>query len=84
MAREALTDRPEVLTVDEAADVLRIGRSAAYRLARQWRATGGREGIPVITLGRTLRVPRQALEDLLAGEPPEATPTGEGPRLRSV
>jgi excisionase family DNA binding protein len=55
----------EVLTVEEAAAVLRIGRNAAYALARQWRATGGREGLPCIELGRTLRVPRTALQQLL-------------------
>jgi excisionase family DNA binding protein len=56
---------PDVLTVEEAAKVLRIGRGAAYELARQWRATGGREGLPVVTLGRSLRVPRAALRRLL-------------------
>jgi Helix-turn-helix domain len=55
----------EVLTVEEAAAILRISRNAAYVLARQWRVTGGREGIPCIELGRTLRVPRAALEHLL-------------------
>lgn len=64
-----LADLPEVLTVEEAAKVLRIGRGAAYELARQWRATGGRCGLPVITLGHRLRVPRAALERLLSGEP---------------
>ena len=57
----------EVLTVEEAADVLRISRNSAYALARQWRTTGGREGLPVIELGRNLRVPRARLERLLAG-----------------
>ena len=55
----------EVLTVEEAAGILRIGRNAAYALARQWRATGGREGLPCIELGRSLRVPRVALQQLL-------------------
>ena len=60
-------DQPEVLTVEEAAAVLRIGRSAAYALARRYRATGGREGLPVIELGRHLRVPRVGLVRLLNG-----------------
>lgn len=53
-----------MLTVEEAARVLRIGRGAAYELARQWRETGGRHGLPVVTL--SLRVPREALERMLA------------------
>jgi excisionase family DNA binding protein len=54
-----------VLTVEEAAEVLRIGRGTAYALARRFRDTGGREGLPVIVLGRSLRVPRAGLERLL-------------------
>lgn len=61
----ALRERPEVLTVAEAASVLRIGRTAAYQLARRWRETDGREGLPVVSLGRLLRVPRAALDELL-------------------
>ena len=60
-------DLPEVLTVEEAAAVLRIGRSCAYELTRRWRATAGREGLPVIELGRHLRVPRAGLRRLLDG-----------------
>jgi excisionase family DNA binding protein len=57
-----------VLTVEEAAEVLRIGRGTAYALARRFRDTGGREGLPVIVLGRSLRVPRAGLERLLNGD----------------
>lgn len=57
-----------VLTVEEAAEVLRIGRGTAYALARRFRETGGREGLPVIVLGRSLRVPRAGLERLLNGD----------------
>lgn len=60
-----MAELPEVLTVEEAAAVLRIGRGAAYELARRYRLTGGREGLPVIELGRSLRVPRAALARLL-------------------
>lgn len=63
--RPSLDELPDVLTVEEAARVLRIGRGAAYELARQWRESGGREGLPVVTLGRSLRVPREALRRLL-------------------
>jgi hypothetical protein len=55
----------EVLTIEEAAGILRISRNAAYALAREWRATGGRSGLPCIVLGRCLRVPRSALLQLL-------------------
>ena len=55
---------PQFLTVEEAAAVLRIGRTSAYELARRWLATSGREGLPVIRLGRTLRVPQAAIEGL--------------------
>ena len=55
----------EVLTIEEAAAVLRISRNAAYAAARQWRATGGRMGLPCIEVGRTLRVPRVGLDKLL-------------------
>jgi excisionase family DNA binding protein len=67
--RLALNELPEVLTVEEAASVLRISRGAAYELARQWRESGGRHGLPVVTLGRSLRVPREALRRLLDVDP---------------
>ncbi len=57
----------EVLTVEEAAAILRISRNAAYALARQWRTTGGRVGLPCVELGRCVRVPRAALNRLLEG-----------------
>jgi excisionase family DNA binding protein len=77
---DASKEQPEVLTVEEVAALLRIGRGAAYALARRWRATGGREGLPVIQLGRTLRVPRRELDRLL--EPTAATESGDRRDLR--
>ena len=56
---------PDCLTVEEAARVLRIGRTAAYGLIRAWRETGGRSGIPYIAFGSSYRVPTGALEALL-------------------
>lgn len=47
-----------VLTVDEAAEFLRIGRSCAYQAV----ATGE---IPSIRIGKRILVPKQALERLL-------------------
>jgi excisionase family DNA binding protein len=57
----------DFLTVEEAARVLRIGRTSAYQLAQQWCSTDGREGLPVVRVGRLLRVPRHALERLAGG-----------------
>jgi len=59
---------PDLLTVEEAAAVLRISRTKAYALTQEWRASGGRSGLPVIDLGDTLRVPRRALERMLGVE----------------
>lgn len=69
-AHDLTSTEAEVLTIEEAAEILRIGRNAAYALARRWRFSGGTEGIPCVELGRTLRVPRRALNDLLAGRTP--------------
>jgi hypothetical protein len=57
-----------LLTVEEAGELLRIGRTKAYAMAREWRETEGRSGLPVIDLGHVLRVPRRALEELLGSE----------------
>lgn len=73
----AETAPPTFLTVEEAASVLRIGRTAAYALTRQWRATGGAEGLPVVRVGRLLRVPVHQLELLAAGAIDHVDPTPE-------
>lgn len=59
---------PLLLTVEEAGDLLRIGRTKAYAMTREWRETGGRSGLPVIDLGNVLRVPRKAIEDLIGDD----------------
>ena len=59
-----LDDLPEFLTVPEAAAVLRIGRNSAYSLCQRWLISGGRSGLPVVQLGRSLRVPRDGLRQL--------------------
>jgi hypothetical protein len=56
-----LDELPDFLTVEEAAAVLRIGRTSAYLLCQRWRFTGGEVGLPVVRVGRQLRVPRAAL-----------------------
>jgi hypothetical protein len=59
---------PDLLTVEEAARLCRVGRTKAYLMAREWRATGGRSGLPVVEFGHVLRVPRQALERMIGAE----------------
>jgi len=61
-------DVPDLLTVEEAARLARIGRTKAYAMTREWRETGGRSGLPVVDFGNVLRVPRQALEALIGAE----------------
>ena len=54
-------DLPLMLTVDETCPVLGLGRGTVYGLIR--------EGvIPSVKLGRSVRVPRAALERMLDGE----------------
>ena len=57
-------------TVEEAARVLRIGRSQAYAAARSGE-------LPTIRIGRSLRVPRHRLEQLL-GAQKDNEPAGNG------
>ena len=68
---------PEVLTVEEAAAALRVGRRLAYELAARYLATGGAEGLPVVRLGRCLRVPRAKLDQLLAADPAPLQPPSQ-------
>ena len=59
---------PDRLTVavEEAAEVFAVSRATAYRAAREWVETGGKQGIPVVVVGsRSLRVPVAALRELL-------------------
>lgn len=55
-----------LLRIDEAAQVLRIGRSLAYKLAHEYLNTDGAGGLPVLRFGTCLRVPRWALDELAA------------------
>ena len=58
---------PDFLTLDEAAAVLRVGRSTAYREANAFERSGGRTGIPEVRYGKLFRVPRCRLEEQLGG-----------------
>jgi len=55
------------LTIEEAARVLRIGRSKGYELAKEYEETGGKSGLPFIWIGGQKRVARAMLETLLGG-----------------
>lgn len=56
---------PDLLTIEEAARVLRIGRTKAYAMSQEWRVTNGKSGIKVCELGGQLRVPKAWLEEQL-------------------
>jgi excisionase family DNA binding protein len=72
----SIVPAPDFLSVREAARVLRIGKTCAYELAQQFLHTEGAAGLKVIRVGRQLRVPRTALEEMLGGPitwPPSTT-----------
>lgn len=70
----ALVDTPAVLTVEEAAELLRVGRSAAYAAVKSG-------DIPSIKVGRSIRVPKFQLERML-GLQDDNGPVGAGPESR--
>jgi hypothetical protein len=54
-----------VLSVEDAGALFGLGRSKAYSEARRFLESGGREGLPVISFGRTLRCPTATILRLL-------------------
>jgi excisionase family DNA binding protein len=54
-------DLPPLLTVEQAAKVLQIGRSKAYELTVEYERTGGASGLPFVWIGNQKRIPRDAL-----------------------
>lgn len=62
-------DLPPFLRMDQAQALTQLGRSQLYEMARRWRETGGREGIPNVRFGRCLRVPTAALLALASASP---------------
>lgn len=61
--RAHMSEVPDMLTVEEAATILRVGRTTGYELANRWLDSGGEEGLPVIHVGRLLRVPTVLFEE---------------------
>ena len=54
------------LRVREAAPMLGISVSAAYGLANAWLDSGGQGGLPAVRLGRSILIPRAAIDRLAA------------------
>jgi excisionase family DNA binding protein len=61
----ALATMPEVLTAREAAAFLRVGRNQLYQAV-------ARGELGAVRIGRSIRIPKQALLDLLAATSPSA------------
>ena len=57
------SELPIMLTVEDAARVLRVSRSKAYEMAKQYTTTGGTTGLACLRLGDLLRVPKFALHE---------------------
>jgi excisionase family DNA binding protein len=60
---DPLARLPEMLTVKEVAAILRVGRNQLYQAV-------ARGDLSVVRIGRTIRIPRSALLDLLATDRP--------------
>jgi excisionase family DNA binding protein len=59
----AMATLPEVLTAREAAAILRVGRNQLYQAV-------SRGELGAVRIGRSIRIPKQALLDLLAAANP--------------
>ena len=62
------------LTVEDAAEILGIGRSSAYKAARRYVATKAPDAIPAIRVGKQLRIPRALFEAWAGVELPPVAP----------
>ena len=69
MDHQSLDDLPDVLTIPEAARFMRVSSGVAYGMARRYRRTSGREGLPVFMAGeRMMRVAKLDLVRYMAGD----------------
>jgi len=64
---------PDLLTVPEAAQLLRISRNLAYELVAQHQ-------LPCVRLGRTIRIPRDSLEQWIRERAEESALRPAGPQ----
>lgn len=62
------------LTVEDAAEILGIGRTSAYKAARRYVATKAPDAIPAIRVGKQLRIPRAMFEAWAGVELPPIEP----------
>ena len=53
---EAVTGLPLILAVEQARNVLGIGRSLAHSDVRRYLATEGREGLSAVRIGSAIRI----------------------------
>ena len=76
MNQQLLDELPDVLTIPEAARFLRVSTGVVYGMARRYRDSHGREGLPVFMAGeRMMRVAKQDLIRYMTGEASRATAT---------
>ena len=69
MNQQSLDELPDVLTIPEAAKVMRVSRAVAYGMARRYRSTKGRDGLPIFMAGeRMMRVAKLDLVRYMTGE----------------
>lgn len=61
-----IDELPDLLRVEQAAAYLQISRNRAYEETARYERTGGAAGLPCIRIGRSVRIPRHALEHWLA------------------
>jgi len=69
---DPLARLPEMLTVKEVAAILRVGRNQLYQAV-------ARGEVRAVRIGRTIRIPKPALLDLLTN-PPDTPGTTASPR----
>ncbi|CCM65255.1 helix-turn-helix domain-containing protein [Candidatus Microthrix parvicella] len=55
------------LTVEEAAQALRISRTLAYQEVNRYLDTDGAHGLAAVRVGRAIRVPQSAIDRLASG-----------------